>query len=237
MVPGAGLAGVRATATTLGPDGMLYIGALKSANIWRIDNPRDDPRVQTMNVIARTTDGRGVKGSIAFVGSDLYLPEARALTVIYNAPACWAFGCGPTRLDLPGVAAADSVASDGHVVYVATLPPAVAAGVRGGAGVLAPETIWRYDPATNPPAATVFETSGNLPAGLSAAAQEDCFRGTDPSTVYCRRPVDPWALRQNPTALFFVLGMYFDSGSNALYIGDDPLAGKRFGTGHIWVVK
>jgi hypothetical protein len=39
-----------------------------------------------------------------------------------------------------------------------------------------------------------------------------------------------------PTSLFFVLGMYYDQSSDTLYIGDDPQAGKRFGSGHIWSV-
>jgi hypothetical protein len=226
------------TATALGSDGNLYVGALKSANIWRITSPRADPRSgQSVSVIARTTDGLGINGSMAFLGDDLYIPENRGLAMVSGATQCVYFGCGSTRLSLANVATANSVASDGTAVYVAALPAPVAGGLRGGGGgggVLAPTTIWRYDPGSQ--SATAYETQGMLPA-FARTTPEDCFRGDDPSIADCDRPVDPWINPGQPTGLFFVLGMYVDPASHALYIGDDPLAGKRFGTGRIWKVQ
>jgi hypothetical protein len=40
-----------------------------------------------------------------------------------------------------------------------------------------------------------------------------------------------------PTGLFFILGLYYDQSTGTLYIGDDPLAGARFGSGHVWTVN
>jgi hypothetical protein len=62
------------------------------------------------------------------------------------------------------------------------------------------------------------------------AATEDC-------SLTCTRPADPWTKPGNPTALWFVLGMYYDPLTGALYISDDPMAGQRFGAGHVWTVN
>jgi hypothetical protein len=228
-----GLAGLKADALALGPDmngvpnGALYVGNLKEAGIRRINNVLDpNTRNQWTEVIAQTTDGRGINGSMAFVGNDLYLPENRGLTVIRNAPACFSFECFPELITIPGVTFVNSVTSDGQdKVYFATnLVPAGAA-PKGG-GLTSQAVIYRYSASSN--TSIVFETQGMNPGG--AAATEDC-------TLSCTRPADPWTVPGQPTALFFVLGMYYDQPSGTLYIGDDPLAGKRFGSGHVWTVN
>jgi hypothetical protein len=62
------------------------------------------------------------------------------------------------------------------------------------------------------------------------AATEDC-------SETCTRPADPWTNPGQPSALFFVLGLYYDQAAGTLYVGDDPLAGARFGSGHVWTVN
>jgi hypothetical protein len=235
-----GLAGLKTDALALGPGGdALYVGSLADAGIRRVNNILDpDTRKQTIDVIAQTTDGRGINGSMAFLGGDLYLPENRGLTVIRNAPACQAFTCFPEQVNIPGLTFASSVATDGvDKVYVDTnIAPAGAAGAApavggagGGAGggpLVAQDEIYRYSASAN--AADVFETQGMNPTGTAAA--EDC-------SETCTRPADPWTTPGQPSALFFVLGMYYDQGTSTLYIGDDPLAGQRFGSGHVWTVN
>ncbi len=85
------LAGNRPTATTLGPDGNLYVGFLKNGTITRVVSPQGaTPTAQT---VGATSDARRVFG-LAFRGSDLYLAETAAVTRIGNAAstAC-AGGC------------------------------------------------------------------------------------------------------------------------------------------------
>jgi hypothetical protein len=229
-----GLAGLKADALALGPDangvpnGALYVGSLRDAGIRRVNNILDpNPRNQWTDVIAQTTDGRGINGTMAFLGNDLYLPENRGLTVIRNAPSCFQFGCFPDQVTIPGVTFANAVATDGQdKVYVATnLVPPGAAAIKGGAAVSQAE-IYRYSASSG--SAVLFETQGMNPGGT--AATEDC-------SLTCTRPADPWTVPGQPTALFFVLGLYYDQGSGTLYIGDDPLAGARFGSGHVWTVN
>lgn len=229
------LAGLKVTALALGPDmagvpnGALYVGSLANAGIRRINNILDpNPRNQWIDVIAQTTDGRGINGSMAFLGRDLYLPENRGMTVIPDAPDCFAFSCYPQSVNIPGLIFANSVATDGvDKVYVATNVVPVGAVGRRAAPVTQAE-IYRYSASTG--TAVLFETQGMLPAAGSPAATEDC-------TETCTRPADAWTTPGQPTSLFFVLGMYYDPSTSTLYIGDDPQAGKRFGSGHVWTVN
>ena len=229
------LAGLKADALALGPDmfgtpkGALYVGSLQDGGIRRVNNILDpNPRNEWIDVIAQTTDGRGINGSMAFLGNDLYLPENRGLTVIPNAPACFAFSCFPQMVNIPNLIFANSVATDGvDKVYVATnLTPAGAVGRR--AAPVTQAEIYRYSAGTG--TAELFETQGMTPAAGTPAATEDC-------SETCTRPPDAWTVPGQPASLFFVLGMYYDQPSGTLYIADDPQAGKRFGSGHIWTVN
>jgi len=225
------LAGIKANALALAPDGSaLYVGSLADGGIRRVNHILDpNPRNQTIDVIAQTTDGRGINGSMAFLGNDLYLPENRGLSVIRNAPSCSAFSCFAEQVNIPGLIFANSVATDGvDKVYVATnvAPAAPAVGRRAGAAVRQAE-IYRYSARDG--TAVLFETQGMNPAAGTLAATQDC-------SLTCTRPADAWTKPGQATSLFFVLGMYYDQTSGTLYIGDDPQAGKRFGAGHIWTV-
>src|SRR5207253_968648 len=80
----ASLAGLRVDAVALGPDmfgqpnGALYLGSLRDPGIRRVNNILDpNPQNHWIDVIAQTIDGRGINGSMAFLGNDLYLPERR----------------------------------------------------------------------------------------------------------------------------------------------------------------
>jgi cytochrome c peroxidase len=229
------LAGIKADALALGPDmfgtpnGALYVGSLADGGIRRVNNILDpNPRNQWIDVIAQTTDGRGINGSIAFVGNDLYLPENRGLTVIPNAPGCFAFSCFPQMVNIPDLIFANSVATDGvDKVYVATnIVPPGAVGRR--AAPVTQAQIYRYSVSTG--ASVLFETQGMNPPAGTPSATEDC-------SETCTRPPDAWTVPGQPTSLFFVLGMYYDPPTGLLYIADDPMAGKRFGSGHVWTVN
>jgi cytochrome c peroxidase len=237
------LAGLKADALAIGPDtsgkanNALFVGSLADGGIRRVNNILNpDPRQQWIDVIAQTTDGRGINGSIAFAGNDLYLPENKGLTVIRNASACPVNGCFPEMVNIPNLVFANSVATDGgDNVYVATnvVPP----GAVGRRGPVTQAEIYRYSISSGD--AVLFETQGMNPPAGSAQATEDCSSGT-PGTAYpytCTRPADPWTVPGQPTSLFFVLGMYYDQPTSTLYIGDDPLAGQRFGSGHVWTVN
>jgi cytochrome c peroxidase len=232
------LAGLKVDALALGPDvagspnAALFVGSLGDGGIRRINNILDpNPRNQSIDVIAQTTDGRGINGTMAFLAGDLYLPENRGLTVIRNAGACFAFSCFPEQVtgfgtSMPDVTFVNAVASDGvDKVYFSTNLVAVGAvGGRGGAATQA--EVYRYSASTG--TGVLFETQGMNPTGLGAT--EDC-------SLTCTRPADPWTKPGQPTALWFVLGMFYDQSSGILYIADDPLAGQRFGSGHVWTVN
>ena len=103
MAPNAGLDGDKANGLALGPckpgapatcKHSLYVGGLLDGFIRRINNPEDDPRVQTVDVVAMTTEqragtlGKGINGSIGMLGDDLYLPENQGFTVVKGISAC-----------------------------------------------------------------------------------------------------------------------------------------------------
>ncbi len=86
MAPNAGLNGDKANGLALGPckagapatcKHSLYMGGLLDGFIRRINNPEDDPRVQTVDVVAMTTEQRaGVarQGHQRFDGHDRRRP-------------------------------------------------------------------------------------------------------------------------------------------------------------------
>ena len=116
MAPNAGLDGDKANALALGPckvgapascQQALYVGGLLDGFIRRINNPLDDPRLQTVDTVAMTTEqragvaGRGINGSMGMIGDDLYLPENQGFTVIKNGAIPGAGQiCGTTPLNI-----------------------------------------------------------------------------------------------------------------------------------------
>jgi hypothetical protein len=132
LVPGQ-LAAVRTTSVALGPDGALYVAALKSPDLKRIVNPAGAS--PTLETVGRTSDGGGIAG-LAFVGNDVYLAQDAAVTRIASALTC-AGDClaQPTAMQVVGPTglAADAAAG---VLYVADAPvdTAVVRRYRIGAG-------------------------------------------------------------------------------------------------------
>ena len=93
---------VKPTATAIGPDGNLYVGAIKDGTIWRVTNPTGSPAAQTVQAIGTTSDGKGLNGGLVFANGlpspfpgipgdeakALYLGEGNALTKIGTPLAC-----------------------------------------------------------------------------------------------------------------------------------------------------
>jgi hypothetical protein len=112
------LAGVRPSAVALGPDGKLYV-ASRSPSIQRFADPSSaSPSLETLG---QTLDGQhGVTG-VAFVGNDLYLAEAAAVTRLANASSCTG-GCVPQATSMQVAVPAAMAADKAGVVYVVDTP-------------------------------------------------------------------------------------------------------------------
>ena len=241
MAPNAGLDGDKANGLALGPckpgapatcKHSLYVGGLLDGFIRRINNPEDDPRVQTVDVVALTTDqragviGRGINGSIGMIGDDLYLPENQGFTVVKGISACPTAGqvCPTIPLNIAqfGFIFGSAIGVDPDPQHLRSTAGLVYAAVSPGA---ANGTLYQYDVATN--TARVYAARGQMPPAGSAEATVYC-------TTTCTRPVDP----ANPPGGFgafrFAQGlMVSDDGS--VYLTEDAFAGARGGRGHAWV--
>jgi glucose/arabinose dehydrogenase len=113
-----GLAGTRPSTVALGADGKLYVGS-RSANIQRFANPASaSPTLETIGHTLDTT--HGVSG-IAFVGNDLYLAEAAAVTRLVGATSCSGTCVAEATPFLVAVPTAMAVDKAG-VLYVADTP-------------------------------------------------------------------------------------------------------------------
>jgi hypothetical protein len=141
LAPAAGLGKMRPSATTLGPDGSLYVGTLKDANVWRITAPSGPaPTAQTA-----ATAAAGIVG-MAFAGTDLYLVDTVAVTKVANATGT----ASGVAVPAAGITAAapTAIASDGARIYIANTPGAVAP-AGGGAATGGASDILRYTVSTN----------------------------------------------------------------------------------------
>jgi hypothetical protein len=167
-----GLAGNRATATALGPDGALYVGFIRNGNIVRVSNPSG--AAQTVQAIGKTSDGRGVS-ALAFAGQDLYLAQGGAVTRIAAATACVSCTAGASAI---AATAPTALASDGiNTIYIADTPP-------GGA-----TNVLRYTISTN--TQIIYANTGVLPnlttvpfqfaTGLALDPTNNLFVGDDPT--------------------------------------------------------
>ncbi len=216
----------------LAPDGALYFTGQFDDLIRRVNNPRADPRVQTIDVVAKSTDGRGFNGTIGILANplegagayDIYYGENRDFAVLQNAGACGRNGAVPCvgsilPIGTPGAVFGGGIAVDtvNNLVYASDAP---------GFGA---STIYQYNPADN--TAAVYVTQGMVPAaGTPNATVYASMNGTNLNT----RPFDPSLTPGSPTVMPFALGMVVDQNSGTLYIFDDPLTGVRAGHGRIW---
>ena len=241
MAPNAGLDGDKANGLALGPckpgapatcKHSLYVGGLLDGFIRRINNPEDDPRVQTVDVVAMTTEqragtlGKGINGSIGMIGDDLYLPENQGFTVVKGISACPTAGqvCPTIPLNIAqfGFIFGSAIGVDPDPQHLRSTAGLVYAAVSPGA---ANGTLYQYDVATN--TARVYAARGQMPPAGSAEATVYC-------TTTCTRPVDPASPPGGTAAFRFAQGlMVADDGS--VYLTEDAFAGARGGRGHAWV--
>ena len=194
MAPNAGLNGDKANGLALGPckpgapatcKHSLYMGGLLDGFIRRINNPEDDPRVQTVDVVAVTTEqkagtaGKGINGSMGMIGDNLYLPENQGFTVVRGIQACPTNNqvCGSTPLNIGqfGFIFGSAIGVDPNHGVAGTVYAAISPGAANG-------TLYQYDVATN--TSRIYSTQGQMPPANSAAATVWC-------TTTCTRPVDP----------------------------------------------
>jgi hypothetical protein len=257
MAPGAALDGDKANGLALGPckpgapascRRALYMAGLLDGLIRRINNPLDDPRVQTVDVVAMTTEqragtaGRGINGSMGMIGDDLYLPENQGFTVIKNISQCPALVggvsqvCSTTPLPIGqfGFIFGSAVGTDADIdIPDPNVPGALLHAGHSKAGLVyttispgvANATLYQYDVFTN--TARVFATQGQMPAANTAAANVWC-------TTTCTRPVDP-AYPPGGLANFHFAQGIFVAPTGAVYMTEDAFAGARGGRGHTWV--
>jgi hypothetical protein len=86
--PGCNIALNQATATSLGPDGNLYVGFRRSGNIMRINSPTTDPlpcgNVQQTVIVT----GDKLTNQMAWVGHTLLINLTKSTTRVDNADKC-----------------------------------------------------------------------------------------------------------------------------------------------------
>jgi hypothetical protein len=239
MAPNAGLGGDKANALALGPckpgapascKQALYMGGLLDGFIRRINNPLDDPRLQTVDTVAMTTEqragvaGKGINGSMGMIGDDLYLPENQGFTVVKKISTCPAAGqvCGTTPLNIGqfGFIFGSSIGVDANLDHSAAglVYAAISPGAAAG-------TLYQYDVATN--TSRIYSTQGKMPPAGTAEATVWC-------TTTCTRPVDPANPPGGAANFRFAQGLMTDSNGD-VYITEDAFAGARGGRGHAWV--
>ena len=238
MIPLADVRTLKPNGMALGPDGNLYVTDLTELNIRRVTNPNGAPRLQTLDIVAVTGDGRGANGTIAFAGlpgdvtpfGGVGGPQYQNILVISeNRAAAWfdisacptVLGpCATTPIPLPVGVFVGGVAADPlrHYVYAADSP--------GGANA----TIWRYDMTTPLVPAIVYLQGGQLPAA-----------GTPEATVWISqtgvRPWNPAYIPGGTAGFSFAFGISVDNRNGDLYITGDPSAGARGGFGTAWVSR
>jgi hypothetical protein len=249
MAPNAGLGGDKANGLALGPcvknpDGTLkfptckhalYMAGLLDGFVRRINNPEDDPRVQSVDVVAQTTEqragvgGKGINGSMGMIGDDLYLPENQGFTVVKNISQCPTTAgttsqvCATIPLNIGqfGFIFGSAIGVDPDPQHLRSQQGLVYASISPGA---ANATVYQYDVATN--TSRIYATQGQMPAPNTAEATVWC-------TLTCTRPIDP----ANPPGGFgafrFAQGITTDADGN-VYLTEDAFAGARGGRGHAW---
>jgi len=250
MAPNAGLNGDKANGLALGPcvkdaagnlkfptcKHALYMGGLLDGFIRRINNPEDAPSVQSVDVVAMTTEqrvgtvGKGINGSMGMIGDDLYLPENQGFTVVKHISTCPRLvqgtlqACGTTPLNIAqfGFIFGSSIGVDANPAH--SVSGLVYAAVSPGA---ANATVYQYDVATN--TSRVFATRGQMPPPNTAEATVYC-------STTCTRPIDPANPPGGQGAFRFAQGIVTDS-EGTVYLTEDAFAGARGGRGHAWYVN
>ena len=218
IVPGSGIvlgdggtAG-RTNSIALNPaDGKLYIGHVKGGSILRIANPDQDVALQWTEIVGRTTDGRGVRGGMAFVCGakagtcDLYTGEVggNGVSIIPDAQGCNPFGTGGCQAMVTAITtnSPGGLTSDGHqYVFVGDSP-------LSGVG-----TVLRYNVDTDTQD-VVSASVPSYPATYPVAHPQTTFTG--------------------------ITGIAIDPNGN-VFVGDDPTVGAALpppvGQGKLWKI-
>lgn len=212
MVLGDGGTAGRTNSIALNPaDGKLYIGHVKGGSIMRITSPNLDQYSQFTEVVGRTTDGRGVRGGMAFVCGahtgtcDLYIGEVggNGVSVIPDAQGCNPFGFGGCEATVTAITTniPGGLTSDGtQYVFVGDSPLSHVG------------TILRYNVDTD----TQDIVSSTVP-GYTAS----------------------YPLQHTQTTYTGITGIAIDPSGN-LYVGDDPTINASVpppaGQGKLWMV-
>jgi hypothetical protein len=253
MAPLSTLRTLKPNGIALGPDFNLYIGDLVEPSITKLTTEQD-PRSQSVSVVAVTGDNRGANGTAGFIGNLFYVPGNRAgqFFDITQCPLAGGGPCGMASVPAPNLVFISGLAVDAanKRVYLANSP--------GGA----PASILRYDASTDVyvafapgtytpdangvvtctactmgPVAIPYITGGLLPAP-----------GTPNGTVASAlTQIRPWDQFNHPTvglppgspvpATFaFVFGLAVDPATGIMAITEDPSGGGRAGRGTMWTV-
>ena len=194
VVLGDGGTAGRTNSIALNPaDGKLYVAHDRSGSIFRITNPNGSPSQQATEIVGRTTDGRGVRGGMAFVcGSqastcDLYIGEfgGNGVSVIPDAQSCNPFGFGGCQATVTSITTNQpgGLTSDGkEFVFV------------GDAPLSGVDTVLRYN---------VFTDTQDI-----VSAKVPTYQATYPNA-------------HTETTYTGITGIAIDPSGN-LYVGDDP---------------
>jgi hypothetical protein len=238
MAPGL-MNNLKTNSLALSADGHdLYVGDLVDGNIRRINGIDGDPRSQTVDVVATTQaakvggPSKGINGTMALLGSRLFLPENNAATYVDLTAPCAARGavapCATVAVNFLGSTATVFVAGVAvdarhNAVYISESPGTANA------------TIYRFDAATitaaapNGSAGVVYVSDGRVPAAGSPEATVWC-------SLTCTRPADPALVPGGSTGFPFAEGLFVDPTTSTLYLTEDVTAGARSGRGHVWQV-
>lgn len=241
MVPNSGLDGDMSDALALGRcrsgtptpcQYALYVAGLTDGYIRRINNPESAPADQTVDVVAMTATtangnpGKGVNGSMAILGDDLYVPEDDGFAVLRNAGTCGVNNvlCATVPVDIGTFGSIT-----GTAVAVDPNPLHSAAGLvyASQSPIDAPATIYQYDVASGQ--TRIYSTEGQMPDAGTAAATVYC-------TLTCTRPADPNYPPGELTPFRHAQGLYVNplSDDGTLYVTEDATGGTRTQRGHIW---
>lgn len=212
MVLGDGGTAGRTNSIALNPaDGKLYVGHIKGGSIMRITSPNLDQYSQFTEVVGRTSDGRGVRGGMAFICGahtgtcDLYIGEVggNGVSVIPDAQGCNPFGFGGCQATVTAITtnAPGGLTSDGtQFLFVGDSP-------LSGVG-----TVLRYNVDTD----TQDIVSSKVPT----------YSATYP-------------IGHTQSTYTSVTGIAIDSSGN-LFVGDDPTVGAALpppvGQGKLWKI-
>jgi hypothetical protein len=214
IVLGDGATAARTSSIAYNPsDGKLYVSHDKGGTIFRIVAPNQDIWQQYSEIVGRTTDGRGVRGGMAFVCGtragtcDLFIGETggNGVSVIADASSCDPLGfgaaCGATPTSITTNAPGGLTSDGNQLLFV------------GDAPLSGVDTVLRYNVFTD----TQDVISSRVP-GYSAA----------------------YPMAHTQTGYTGITGLAIDSAGN-LYVGDDPTLNAAtpppLQQGKMWMIR